>query len=303
MIFVKVYLPNIIDFIDFGGQKENGANDETSSKLRKDKNKNGFGKDGFGSKYHSETKKSLPANLARGSAATGGGRGFRGIERLDQCPNMLEGKGASAVCEAFHICHSCVTVPECEWSIDPKMAKCQRMKDRKHLQTHLQSAVIPITKKIGGSSKNGLNRDSGSDRKQNRTIDMKDSRKNNHDIGSNNDPDDNKPQPPLVGNSGAETGSNTQQIIQEISQPIYEHDRGYPQISRSAFDSNCSPACSDRTTCDDCLEQSCMWCKNLRMCTDRNAYLASFPYGQCMDWTTNQGSCPILPPKSNGTHQ
>ena len=56
MIFVKVYLPNIIDFIDFGGQKENGANDETSSKLRKDKNKNGFGKDGFGSKYHSETK-------------------------------------------------------------------------------------------------------------------------------------------------------------------------------------------------------------------------------------------------------
>ena len=89
---------------------------------------------------------------------------------------MLEGKGASAVCEAFHICHSCVTVPECEWSIDPKMAKCQKMKDRKHLQTHLQSAVIPITKKIGGSSKNGLNRDSGNDRKQNRTMDMKDSR-------------------------------------------------------------------------------------------------------------------------------
>ena len=264
-----------------------------------------FGKDDFGNsgnyKYRgiSETKKSMPANLARGSAATGGGRGYRGIARLDECPNMLDGKGASAVCEAFHICHSCVTVPECEWSIDPKIAKCQKMKDRKHLQSHLPSEVIPITKKIGVSNKNGLNRDSANDRKQNKTLDMKDSRKNNHDIGSNNDPDDNKPQPPLVGNSGAESGSNSQQNNHDIFQPSYEHERGYPLISRSGLDSNCNPACSDRTTCDHCLEQSCMWCKNLRMCTDRNAYLASFPYGQCMDWITT-GSCPVVPPKSNG---
>ena len=35
-----------------------------------------------------------------------------------------------------------------------------------------------------------------------------------------------------------------------------------------------------------------MWCKNLGMCIDRNAYLASFPFGQCMDWTTHAEQCP-----------
>ena len=28
------------------------------------------------------------------------------------------------------------------------------------------------------------------------------------------------------------------------------------------------------------------------MCIDRNAYLASFPFGQCMDWTTHADQCP-----------
>lgn len=28
------------------------------------------------------------------------------------------------------------------------------------------------------------------------------------------------------------------------------------------------------------------------MCIDCNAYLASFPYGQCMDWTTQSEQCP-----------
>jgi hypothetical protein len=41
-----------------------------------------------------------------------------------------------------------------------------------------------------------------------------------------------------------------------------------------------------------------MWCKNLDMCIDRNAYLASFPYGQCMDWTTQNDACPV--PNKNG---
>ena len=44
----------------------------------------------------------------------------------------------------------------------------------------------------------------------------------------------------------------------------------------------------------------CMWCKNLRMCTDRNAYLASFPYGQCMDWTTQISDCPDPRRRPNG---
>jgi len=39
-----------------------------------------------------------------------------------------------------------------------------------------------------------------------------------------------------------------------------------------------------------------MWCHNQQMCVDRNAYLASFPYGQCMDWTTHFEQCPAEPP-------
>ena len=50
----------------------------------------------------------------------------------------------------------------------------------------------------------------------------------------------------------------------------------------------------------ECACGMCMWCKNLRMCTDRNAYLASFPYGQCMDWTTQINHCPDLTKKPNG---
>ena len=42
-----------------------------------------------------------------------------------------------------------------------------------------------------------------------------------------------------------------------------------------------------------------MWCKNLNMCIDRNAYLASFPYGQCMDWTTKADECPLAPSKND----
>ena len=242
----------------------------------------------------------MPANLARGSAATAGGRGYRGISRLDECPVMLEGGGTRAVCDAFHICHSCVTVPDCEWHMDPKIAKCQKMKVKKHLQSHLQSAVVPI-KKIIGSNKNII-KENINIRKVNKTTEMKDARKDNQDIGSNSDPDDNKPQPPLVGNSETETGL-TEVIADDLHPPVYEYESriGLPTGMRGHSDSPCDSACSDRTSCSECLQQSCMWCKNLRMCTDRNAYLASFPYGQCMDWTTVHGSCPTtLVPKRNG---
>ena len=63
----------------------------------------------------------------------------------------------------------------------------------------------------------------------------------------------------------------------------------------SSFDfgsSPCGQSCSEKRTCGDCMGSLCMWCKNLHMCTDRNAYLASFPYGQCMDWTTQSSQCP-----------
>ena len=63
--------------------------------------------------------------------------------------------------------------------------------------------------------------------------------------------------------------------------------------------SACTPACSDRPTCTNCTGGLCMWCKNLDMCIDRNAYLASFPYGQCMDWTTKGEECPLTPNKND----
>jgi len=37
--------------------------------------------------------------------------------------------------------------------------------------------------------------------------------------------------------------------------------------------STCSPPCSERTSCSNCTHGLCMWCKNLEMCIERNAYL------------------------------
>ena len=54
----------------------------------------------------------------------------------------------------------------------------------------------------------------------------------------------------------------------------------------------CAVSCSLRDTCNNCTSAMCMWCQNMQMCVDRNAYLASFPYGQCMDWTTHFEQCP-----------
>ena len=55
---------------------------------------------------------------------------------------------------------------------------------------------------------------------------------------------------------------------------------------------SCAVSCSLRDTCTNCTSAMCMWCQNMQMCVDRNAYLASFPYGQCMDWTTHFEQCP-----------
>lgn len=48
-----------------------------------------------------------------------------------------------------------------------------------------------------------------------------------------------------------------------------------------------------RSTCSECTSTSseCMWCSNMKQCVDSNAYVASFPFGQCMEWYT-MNSCP-----------
>ncbi len=54
----------------------------------------------------------------------------------------------------------------------------------------------------------------------------------------------------------------------------------------------CPPACSTHTSCENCTDIGCMWCSNERRCVESNSYVASFPYGQCMEWTTQQAKCP-----------
>lgn len=48
-----------------------------------------------------------------------------------------------------------------------------------------------------------------------------------------------------------------------------------------------------RSTCSECTSSSseCMWCSNMKQCVDSNAYVASFPFGQCMEWYT-MSTCP-----------
>ncbi|XP_067099058.1 attractin isoform X1 [Osmerus mordax] len=55
----------------------------------------------------------------------------------------------------------------------------------------------------------------------------------------------------------------------------------------------CRTPCALRSSCSECTSSSseCMWCSNMRQCVDSNAYVASFPFGQCMEWYT-LNSCP-----------
>uniref|UniRef100_A0A5F8G3I8 Attractin n=1 Tax=Monodelphis domestica TaxID=13616 RepID=A0A5F8G3I8_MONDO len=55
----------------------------------------------------------------------------------------------------------------------------------------------------------------------------------------------------------------------------------------------CRTPCALRTMCGECTSGSseCMWCSNMKQCVDSNAYVASFPFGQCMEWYT-MSSCP-----------
>ncbi|XP_035282260.1 attractin-like isoform X2 [Anguilla anguilla] len=55
----------------------------------------------------------------------------------------------------------------------------------------------------------------------------------------------------------------------------------------------CRTPCALRATCSECTSSSseCMWCSNMKQCVDSNSYVASFPFGQCMEWYTIN-SCP-----------
>lgn len=62
------------------------------------------------------------------------------------------------------------------------------------------------------------------------------------------------------------------------------------QPQRSSVDI-CRSPCVDYTSCRNCTETECIWCQNEERCVDKNAYPASFPYGQCREWTTVHEKC------------
>merc|ERR1711963_503537 len=68
--------------------------------------------------------------------------------------------------------------------------------------------------------------------------------------------------------------------------------------SKKVSKTTCPVSCSEYDTCNNCTSANCMWCNNMQMCIDRNAYLPSFPYGKCIDWTTHFEQCP---PEINAT--
>ncbi|XP_073729243.1 attractin-like protein 1 isoform X1 [Misgurnus anguillicaudatus] len=64
-----------------------------------------------------------------------------------------------------------------------------------------------------------------------------------------------------------------------------------PLVNPNLSMRSCKMPCALRTTCANCTSQAmeCMWCGSTRRCVDSNAYVISFPYGQCLEWQT--GDC------------
>ncbi|KTG31595.1 hypothetical protein cypCar_00005025, partial [Cyprinus carpio] len=64
-----------------------------------------------------------------------------------------------------------------------------------------------------------------------------------------------------------------------------------PVLSPNQNARPCKTPCSLRTSCENCTSQAmeCMWCGSTKRCVDSNAYVISFPYGQCLEWQT--GDC------------
>ncbi|KAL1137929.1 hypothetical protein AAG570_009624, partial [Ranatra chinensis] len=65
--------------------------------------------------------------------------------------------------------------------------------------------------------------------------------------------------------------------------------------SREVATNVCAKSCSELRTCLNCTQQECIWCHNEERCVDKTAYTASFPYGQCREWSTQQPRCRVTP--------
>ena len=76
----------------------------------------------------------------------------------------------------------------------------------------------------------------------------------------------------------------------KINRPYKLNSNTSMHHPRSQVD-NCRNPCVDYSSCKNCTESECIWCQNEEKCVDKNAYPASFPYGQCREWTTANDKC------------
>ncbi|XP_071089503.1 attractin-like protein 1 [Haliotis cracherodii] len=63
------------------------------------------------------------------------------------------------------------------------------------------------------------------------------------------------------------------------------------EIGANINSPQCPIPCSERKECSNCTKNNCMWCSNMQQCVETYSYVASFPYGQCTEWTTKD-KCP-----------
>uniref|UniRef100_A0A8D2MIU0 Attractin n=1 Tax=Zonotrichia albicollis TaxID=44394 RepID=A0A8D2MIU0_ZONAL len=87
----------------------------------------------------------------------------------------------------------------------------------------------------------------------------------------------------------SQQGLKAATCINEVNGSVCER----PGKSSNHSAKQCRTPCALRAACAECTSGSseCMWCSNMQQCVDSNAYVASFPYGQCMEWYTMTENC------------
>ncbi|XP_045189684.2 attractin-like protein 1 [Mercenaria mercenaria] len=53
----------------------------------------------------------------------------------------------------------------------------------------------------------------------------------------------------------------------------------------------CDTPCYLHNSCENCTNSACMWCGSQQRCVETNSYVASFLYGQCQEWVTDNKKC------------
>ncbi|KAL5020999.1 hypothetical protein ScPMuIL_000154 [Solemya velum] len=86
--------------------------------------------------------------------------------------------------------------------------------------------------------------------------------------------------------------SYLRQASNEMRSTNCQADISYYENSTSVIEhSQCTKPCHYYTSCENCTHGDCMWCGNQQQCVDINSYVASFVYGQCMEWTKKHEQC------------